>query len=94
MSPTSRELVGALEIAKVIRDYEKRFGSLVLQNLQRRIELTGRDTITQEDIDNAVTEAYRQSLKTPEPDADMVRRSNEDIQSGRTRPIQDLIDGL
>jgi hypothetical protein len=94
MSPTSRELVGALEIAKVIRHYEKRFGSLVLQNLQRRIELSGRDTITQEDVDDAVAEAYQQSLKAPEPDADMVRRSNEDIQSGRTRPIQDLIDGL
>ncbi len=94
MSPTSRELVSALEIAKVIRRYEKRFGSLVLQNLQRRIERTGSDTITEEDINHAVAEAYQESIKGPEPDADMVRRSMEDIKSGRTRPIQDLIDGI
>jgi hypothetical protein len=93
-SENSTSPMNSFHVMRVVRRYEREFGSRVLRYLEEQVSEGGGVDLRWEDIQAAVGKAYADFHLSPRPSAKTMAASMADIAAGRTKPIQDVIDGL
>ena len=86
--------MNSLLVAKVIERYKRDFGNRVLRHLEDHVREEGLTDIGWDDIHAAVGKAYVDFYNSPKPNPATIRLSTAAIEEGRTKPIQEVINGL
>ena len=93
MSGGTQNQLNSLDVVRMIRRFERTFGSRVLQNLEKRMHGEQRE-VTWDDIQACAGIALEEFQAAGFPDEVTVESSMRDIEAGRTKTIQEVIDAL